>query len=109
VETIPLIEAELPDELATEALDELGQYFSLMGREAPSFDEPSEFRAEALSYQIASVLKIDASARQELLEIDDPIDRLQAGLKLMRQERAFLKLLGESNGGDNSIGPFSRN
>lgn len=109
VETIPLIEAELSDELAAEARDELAQYFALMGREAPSFDEPSEFRAEALSYQVGSVLKIDASARQQLLEMNDPIARLQAGLKLMRQERAFLKLLGESDGGDDSIGPFSRN
>jgi hypothetical protein len=87
----------------------LSQYFELMGREGPTLDEPGEFAAEWLSFQVASVLKIDASARQELLEMNDPIVRLQAGLKVLRQERAFLEMLSKSSGGEDTIGPFSRN
>jgi hypothetical protein len=106
---IPPVSADLPEGLAQTARDELNQYFELMGREAPNIDGPGEFPAEELSFQVASVLKIDAAARQGLLEIDDPIARLQAGLKALRQERAFLELLSRSGSGEDSIGPFSKN
>jgi Lon protease-like protein len=109
VETIPPVSADLPEDLALAAREELNQYFALMGREAPTLDEPGEFPAEDLSFQVASVLKIDTAARQGLLEIDDPIARLRAGLKALRQERAFLELMSKSGGDDNTIGPFSKN
>jgi Lon protease-like protein len=109
VETIPPVSAALPDDLARSAREELNQYFELMGRAEATLDEPGEFPAESLSYQVASVLKIDATARQELLEMNDPIARLQAGLKVLRQERAFLEMLSKSPGGEDTIGPFSRN
>jgi uncharacterized protein len=109
VETLPLVSADLPEDLAASARDELAQYCALLGRDVPDLDAPGDFPAEALSYQVASMLKIDAAGRQELLEIDDPIARLQAGLKILRQERQFLKILAESGGGPDSIGPFSKN
>jgi Lon protease-like protein len=109
VETIPPVSAALPEDLAQSARDELNQYFELMGREAPTFDELGKFPAEELSFQVASVLKIDAAVRQGLLEMDDPIVRLQAGLKALRQERAFIEMLSRSGSGEDTIGPFSKN
>ncbi|MFN0074318.1 MAG: LON peptidase substrate-binding domain-containing protein [Chloroflexota bacterium] len=109
VQPIAPVSADLPAELARSAHEELTQYLALMGREAPVIDEVLDFPAESLSYQAASVLRIEASVRQQLLEMDDPIARLQTALTLLRQERAFLKMISESSGKNDSIGPFSVN
>lgn len=109
VECLAPVAADLPAQLAASARAELASYFELMGRDAPAMDDASECPAETLSYLVASVLKVEPAIRQELLELNDPIARLQAGLKLLRQERAFLEMLAKSSDKDDSIGPFSRN
>lgn len=109
VECFPPTETPLPDDLADAAKSELTTYFALMGAEPPAFDEADSTLADALSYRVASVLRVDPPLRQKLLEMDDPIDRLRAGLRLLRREKNFLELVSRAGEDRENAGPFSLN
>jgi hypothetical protein len=52
---------------------------------------------------------VEPPLRQELLEMDDPVSRLKAALRLLRREKSLLELVSRSREGGENAGPFSLN
>ena len=63
---------------------------------------------EALSFQLSAALAIVPRARQELLELDSPAERLRRLRGIIRREHDTLRLLAAARPGK-SIGSFSAN
>ena len=63
---------------------------------------------EALSFQLSAALGIAPHARQELLELDSPAERLRRLRAVIRREHETLRLLAAAGPGKN-IGSFSAN
>ncbi|MFN8525231.1 MAG: LON peptidase substrate-binding domain-containing protein [Chloroflexota bacterium] len=63
---------------------------------------------EDLSYQVAASLPAPRDARQRLLELDSPNERLAVLLGMLRRERDTARLFSRAPSGKNA-GPFSLN
>ncbi len=80
----------------------------LRGEQAP--DEPPQLSddPETLSFQISATLGLAARERQALLEAESTAERLRDLDRLIRRERAALRLLGRNLPSEHAA-PFSRN
>lgn len=75
------------------------------------YDATPRYASEAslFSYEVAAMLRVHPTARQELLELPSVAARLERELKLLGAELNLLRLLSSAPLANDTPGPFSQN